>query len=65
MILTKRSSNLRQYSGHVCLPGGKADPIDHDIYDTALRETEEEIGLGREHIKILGRLPPLYSPVAE
>lgn len=62
MILTERSSNLRLHAGHVALPGGKVDPKDADASETALREAEEEIGLGRSHIKVLGHLPPTYGP---
>ncbi|XP_076951995.1 nudix hydrolase 15, mitochondrial-like [Bidens hawaiensis] len=45
VILTKRSSKLSSYSGHVSLPGGRTDEGDADDIRTALREAEEEIGL--------------------
>lgn len=64
VILTKRSSKLRLHAGDVALPGGKVDPSDEDVYDSALREAEEEIGLDRKHVQVLGILPPVYSYIA-
>ncbi len=52
------------HSGQVSLPGGKAEKYDKDIIQTALRETEEEIGIQRETIKVIGKLSPLYIPVS-
>lgn len=57
VILTKRSSRLKHHPGQIAFPGGRRDEGDRDIVDTALRETEEEIGLGRDHIEVLGSLP--------
>ncbi len=48
------------HSGQVALPGGKMDPGDIDLKFTAIRETEEEIGIGRKEIEILGTLSDLY-----
>jgi 8-oxo-dGTP pyrophosphatase MutT (NUDIX family) len=45
VILTKRPEALAQYSGHVSLPGGRRDSRDVDLAATALRETEEEVGI--------------------
>lgn len=50
------------HSGQVALPGGKAEPEDKDLVDTALRETEEEIGVARDSIEVLGSLSRLYIP---
>lgn len=57
ILLTKRASHLNSHSGQVAFPGGKADPEDADLIDTALRETEEETGLQRKHVSVLGTLP--------
>lgn len=56
MVLTRRAETLRSHTGHVAFPGGGAEPGDADIVETALREAEEEIGLPRERVEVLGRL---------
>lgn len=48
VLLTKRSRNLRSFSGHVSLPGGKADNDSETFEDVVRREAEEEIGLPRD-----------------
>jgi 8-oxo-dGTP pyrophosphatase MutT (NUDIX family) len=58
----KRQSYIGVHSGQISLPGGKMDPIDIDLRDTALRESEEEIGIDRNQVTILGRLSDLYIP---
>ncbi|WP_297777024.1 CoA pyrophosphatase [uncultured Roseovarius sp.] len=57
VILTKRSSKLRHHPGQIAFPGGKQDLGDPDITTTALREAEEEIGLDRGLVEVLGFLP--------
>jgi 8-oxo-dGTP pyrophosphatase MutT (NUDIX family) len=52
--LVRRPSGLRTHSGQVALPGGKRDPTDPDLVSTALREAEEEIGLIRHQVEVLG-----------
>ncbi|CRK90800.1 CLUMA_CG004490, isoform A [Clunio marinus] len=54
ILYTIRSSKLRNYSGQVCFPGGKMDDTDNHEIECALRETEEEIGLSSQYIKIWG-----------
>lgn len=56
LLLTKRSRDLRFHSGEVSFPGGKYDILDKNIGDTAIRETQEEIGLDGNAIHILGHL---------
>ncbi len=62
VLLTQRTAHLRAHAGHIAFPGGRADPGDADAVDTALRETEEEVGLTRRHVEVIGRLP-LYRTV--
>lgn len=50
------------HSGQIAFPGGRYENTDSSFLETALRETEEEIGVSREKIKIIGKLSPLYIP---
>jgi 8-oxo-dGTP pyrophosphatase MutT (NUDIX family) len=61
VLLTQRTADLPSHAGQVAFPGGRAEHDDTDAVDTALRETEEEIGLHRRHIEILGTLPLYYT----
>jgi 8-oxo-dGTP pyrophosphatase MutT (NUDIX family) len=60
VLLTERTTHLSSHSGQIAFPGGKADPDDSSETDTALREAEEEIGLNRHDVEVLGHLP-LYT----
>ena len=57
IILTRRANHLKNHAGEVAFPGGMKEGHDIDLLATALRETEEEIGLSSSKIKFLGRLP--------
>jgi 8-oxo-dGTP pyrophosphatase MutT (NUDIX family) len=57
VILTRRSSHLKHHPGQIAFPGGKVDTSDSSIQDAALREAEEEIGLKRGWVDVLGALP--------
>ncbi len=57
VLLTQRTTHLSTHSGQIAFPGGKQDESDADLYVTALRETEEEVGLNRSQVEILGALP--------
>jgi len=56
MLLTQRTNHLAHHPGQVSFPGGHVDPGDGSPEETALRETEEEVGIDRRHIEIIGRL---------
>jgi len=58
LVLTKRSSRLKHHPGQIAFPGGKVDPDDGGPVAAALREAEEEIGLPRAAVEVLGTLPP-------
>src|SRR5687767_284570 len=63
VLLTRRTDHLTDHAGQVSFPGGRADPGDVDVVDTALRETQEEVGLSRERLQVLGPLNT-YSTVS-
>jgi 8-oxo-dGTP pyrophosphatase MutT (NUDIX family) len=58
VLLTERASHLRQHAGQISFPGGRIEPDDLDVVQAALRESEEEIGLAREHVTFTGFLEP-------
>ncbi len=57
IILTKRNAALRSHSGQVAFPGGRVDATDASAEAAALREAEEEIGLSRGFVDVIGRMP--------
>jgi len=61
LLLTRRADHLPTHGGEVAFPGGRREPADRDLMHTALRETEEEIGLPPAQIKIIGSLSTLVS----
>jgi 8-oxo-dGTP pyrophosphatase MutT (NUDIX family) len=56
-VFTRRRDNLRRHAGEISFPGGRRDPGEA-LVDTALRETEEEIGLPRDAATVIGALEP-------
>jgi 8-oxo-dGTP pyrophosphatase MutT (NUDIX family) len=56
VIFTQRTAHLAAHAGQISFPGGGAEPGDADAIATALRETEEEIGLKPERVEVIGRL---------
>lgn len=61
-VFIKRPRYDGVHSGQISLPGGKAEPGDPDTGYTALRETEEEIGVPAGEITLIGKLSELYIP---
>ena len=61
-IFTKRATYKGVHSGQIAFPGGKTEPYDHSLLHTALRETDEEIGVKIPKNKILGKLTDLFVP---
>jgi 8-oxo-dGTP pyrophosphatase MutT (NUDIX family) len=57
LLLTQRTSHLANHAGQIAFPGGKVDETDAGVVDAALREAEEEIGLTRDFVQVLGTLP--------
>ena len=56
MLLTQRTQHLSAHAGQISFPGGRIEESDADATEAALRETEEEVGLLREHVTVIGRL---------
>jgi 8-oxo-dGTP pyrophosphatase MutT (NUDIX family) len=64
-VLIRRTENPHdRHSGQVSFPGGRNEPSDNTLAQTALRETEEEIGVPASAIRILGQMTELYIPVS-
>ena len=57
-VFTRRHSDLRSHAGEISFPGGRRDRADADLLSTALREADEEIGLPRDAVDVLGALCP-------
>jgi 8-oxo-dGTP pyrophosphatase MutT (NUDIX family) len=57
-VFTRRRTDLRRHAGEISFPGGRHDLEDADLRETALREAEEEIGLPRAEVTVLGELAP-------
>ncbi len=63
--LIKRPSYEGAHGGQVSLPGGKLEEGDENLIDTALREAEEEIGIDRSQVEVLGQMSQLYIPASD
>ena len=61
-FLTKRTDELKHHKGQISLPGGSQEG-NEKLIDTALRETQEEIGINKTSISIIGTITPLFVPV--
>lgn len=62
VLLTQRTEHLSDHPGQISFPGGRCEPTDRDAAETALREAEEEVGLDRRHVEVIGQLP-VYKTV--
>jgi len=61
-VLTQRHEYNGVHSGQICLPGGKYEDTDDDLYHTAIREAQEEINVEPTKIEKIGELTKLYTP---
>ena len=59
VVFTRRRDDLRRHAGEISFPGGRQESRDEDLRATALREAEEEIGLARHDVELVGALPPV------
>lgn len=56
ILFTQRTEEVEHHKGQISFPGGRCDPGDHGLLETALREAQEEMGILREDVRILGEL---------
>ncbi|MDB5762376.1 MAG: Coenzyme pyrophosphatase [Herminiimonas sp.] len=61
LLLTQRTEHLTDHAGQVSFPGGQMEAGDTSAIETALRETEEEVGLDRRHVEVIGTLPDYFT----
>ncbi len=59
VVLARRTERVPHHKGQVCFPGGSQDPGDADLFATALREAEEELGIRGEGVELLGAMEPV------
>ena len=61
VLMTQKRAGLRVHAGEISFPGGKPEPGDADLLDTALRETREEINLPVDRGQVVGQLDPVST----
>jgi 8-oxo-dGTP pyrophosphatase MutT (NUDIX family) len=64
VVFTRRTDDLPRHAGEISFPGGLTHAGDATPRDTALRETEEELGLSPDEVDVLGALPPVHTFVS-
>jgi 8-oxo-dGTP pyrophosphatase MutT (NUDIX family) len=62
VVLTQRTDTVEHHKGQISFPGGTKNEFDTTIIETALRETEEEVGLSRNAVTVLGLLNDFQTP---
>ena len=61
VLFTRRTETVEHHRGQISFPGGAAEPGDESLLATALRETEEELGIASGDIRVLGSLSPIET----
>jgi 8-oxo-dGTP pyrophosphatase MutT (NUDIX family) len=61
LLFTQRTAHLTDHAGQVSFPGGRVEAVDASAIETALRETQEEVGLDRRHVEVIGILPDYFT----
>ncbi|MHC1705876.1 MAG: CoA pyrophosphatase [Tenuifilaceae bacterium] len=63
-LFIKRATYNGVHSGQISFPGGKIEELDESLIQTALRETQEEVGIDPSNVEVIGTLTPLFIPVS-
>jgi 8-oxo-dGTP pyrophosphatase MutT (NUDIX family) len=61
VVFTRRTETVEHHRGQISFPGGAEEPDDADLSRTALRETEEELGVRPSDVRLLGKLSPMVT----
>ena len=61
ILMIKRKDNLRKHAGQIAFPGGRKENEDFNLEETAIRETEEEINIFKEHFSVVGNFPKFFT----
>ncbi|MFT0533509.1 CoA pyrophosphatase [Castellaniella hirudinis] len=61
VLFTRRADHLHDHAGQISFPGGCIEPTDAGVIDTAIRETQEEIGVARQFVQVMGVQPSLLT----
>jgi 8-oxo-dGTP pyrophosphatase MutT (NUDIX family) len=61
VLFTRRTETVEHHRGQISFPGGAQEPGDQTLWETALRESEEEVGLARSDVILLGALSPIVT----
>ncbi len=64
IVFTRRTERVATHKGQISLPGGAWEPTDQSLLHTALRETEEELGVSPHQIQVIGELPNVFTAVS-
>jgi 8-oxo-dGTP pyrophosphatase MutT (NUDIX family) len=64
IVLIQRPEYDGTHSGQIALPGGKIEEDDKDIFHTALREANEEVGIVMQDVEVVGKLTDMFIPVS-
>jgi 8-oxo-dGTP pyrophosphatase MutT (NUDIX family) len=59
LVLARRTERVPHHKGQICFPGGSRDPGDRDLLDTAMRESQEELGIRAADVELLGAMEPV------
>ncbi len=65
LVFTRRPEHMPRHAGEISFPGGRPEPSDDGLLDTALRETHEELGIPPDAVRVLGGLPPISTFVTD